>query len=142
MSRIAWGRMAVLAIAVGVSLFAPVTAAAATSDVPNASSPRSGGAVAPVGQVQATLLTSGPQQKTSGPQPPPFRTMNPAALRTARPKAAAASPGPAGALPNTLTPKSAALFNGLNSPGLSAADEGDQPTPPDSTGAIGPTRYV
>jgi hypothetical protein len=36
----------------------------------------------------------------------------------------------------------AALFNGLNSPGLSAADEGLQPTPPDSTGAIGPTRYL
>jgi len=39
-------------------------------------------------------------------------------------------------------PASASLFNGLNSPGLSAADQGFQPTPPDSTGAVGPTRYL
>src|SRR5207245_10558770 len=36
----------------------------------------------------------------------------------------------------------AALYNGLDSPGLSAADQGYQATPPDYTGAIGPTRYM
>jgi len=67
--------------------------------------------------------------------------MNPAALRTAKLKAPVAPPGKT-ALPRTPGPRAAAPFNGLNSPGLSAADESFQPTPPDSTGAIGPTRYV
>ncbi|HEV2034154.1 MAG TPA: fibronectin type III domain-containing protein [Candidatus Dormibacteraeota bacterium] len=135
--------MAALTVAVGITLFAPVTAGAATFNVPTASSPRTGSAVPPVGQVQASLLTSaGPRQKSSGSQSLPVRAMNPAALRTAKPSAAAPPPGPAGTPPSTITPKAAALFNGLNSPGLSAADEGYQPTPPDSTGAIGPTRYL
>jgi phosphodiesterase/alkaline phosphatase D-like protein len=68
--------------------------------------------------------------------------MNPEALRKAKLEAAAASPAPTAPTPSTSTPAAATLFNGLNSPGLSAADEGNQPTPPDSTGAIGPTRYM
>ena len=136
-------RMAALSVAVGVTLFAPVTAGAAVSNVPTASGPRAASAVPPVGQVQAALLSSaGPHQKSSAPQSAPFRTMNPAALRNAKAKAAPAPPASAGAPPSTIAPKAAALFNGLNSPGLSAADEGNQPTPPDSTGAIGPTRYL
>ncbi|HXL17263.1 MAG TPA: hypothetical protein VN961_07060, partial [Streptosporangiaceae bacterium] len=67
--------------------------------------------------------------------------MNPAALHSAKLKAAAAPPGQT-ASPKATAAAAAAPFNGLNSPGLSAADEGYQPTPPDSTGAIGPTRYV
>ena len=67
--------------------------------------------------------------------------MNPSALRKAKLKAAAASGG-ISSPPAAITPSTAALFNGLNSPGLSAEDEGYQPTPPDSTGAIGPTRYL
>jgi hypothetical protein len=36
-----------------------------------------------------------------------------------------------------------AVFNGLNKPGLSASDNGgDQSTPPDTTGSIGPNHYV
>src|SRR5207245_8574453 len=81
------------------------------------------------------------------PHPPkaksrPFPTMNPAALRKAKLEAAAASSDPGAAAATATTPSAAALYNGLDSPGLSAADQGYQPTPPDSTGAIGPTRYM
>ena len=68
--------------------------------------------------------------------------MHPTELRTAKAKAEAAALVPAGAAPQVAAPKAAAVFNGLNNPGFSAADEGFQPTPPDSTGAIGPTRYM
>jgi len=70
--------------------------------------------------------------------------MNPAALRAAKLKAAGAPPRMTVSTDSTMTAttSAAAAYNGLNSLGLSAADEGYQPTPPDSTGAIGPTRYV
>jgi uncharacterized protein (DUF2141 family) len=71
--------------------------------------------------------------------------MNPAALKEAKRKADAAAAAQASAAPRSSAPAAspaAALFNGLNQPGLSAADEGYGATPPDSTGAIGPTRYV
>ncbi|TMG61968.1 MAG: fibronectin type III domain-containing protein [Chloroflexi bacterium] len=134
-------RLAALAIPVCAMLFAPLTAGAALSQVPSASGPGSGSATAPVGKVQARLLTPGQRHQSSGHESPPFRTKNPAALRAAKLKAGGAPPGGT-ASPKAAAPNAAALFNGLNSPGLSAADEGFQPTPPDSTGAIGPTRYV
>jgi len=132
-------RLAALAIPVCAMLFAPLTAGAAPSQVPSASGP--GSAIAPVGKVQARLLTPGQRHQSSGHESPPFRTKNPAALRAAKLKAGGAPPRGT-ASPKAAAPNAAALFNGLNSPGLSAADEGFQPTPPDSTGAIGPTRYV
>ena len=116
-------------------------AVAATSNAPSASRPGPGIAIAPVGQVQARLLTPGKRHKSSGHESPAFRTMNPAALRNAKVKAAVVPPR-GSASPRAAIPRAAAPFNGLNSPGLSAANEGYQPTPPDSTGAIGPTRYV
>ena len=133
--------LAGIAIAVGVTLFAPVTAGAAASNTPTATRPRAVSSVDPVGQIQAGLLTPGQPRQSSKGLPKPFRTMNPDAFRAAKLRASAASPGRTAATP-TMTPKAAALFNGLNQPGLSAADEGYQPTPPDSTGAIGPTRYM
>lgn len=39
-------------------------------------------------------------------------------------------------------PPKAAVFGGLNAPGLSAGDNSATPTPPDTTGSIGPTAYV
>src|ERR1700693_1739681 len=135
-------RLAALAIAVCATLFTPLISGAATSSIPSASGPRSGSAIAPVGQVQALLLAPGQRQKSSGQHSPPFRTMNPAALRNAKLKAAVPPPVGVVAQPSAAIPSAAAQFNGLNSPGLSAAAEGYQPTPPDSTGAIGPTRYV
>src|SRR5256886_11516918 len=134
-------RLAALAIPVCVMLVAPLTAGAASSNLPSASSPGSGSAIAPVGKVQARLLAPGQRHSSSRHESPPFRTKNPAALRNAKLKAGGAPSGGT-ASPGAAAPHAAALFNGLNSPGLSAADEGFQPTPPDSTGAIGPTRYV
>jgi uncharacterized membrane protein len=75
----------------------------------------------------------------------PLRTMHPEALRAARLKAAESSQSsPSLAAPRSVSAATspAGLFDGLNQPGLSAADEGGGGTPPDSTGAIGPTRYV
>jgi len=132
-----------LAAAVTVTLVDPATAGAAPSNVPSASARLAGSAVPPAGQVQATLLTPRQPRTSSARQSPPFRTMNPAALQAAKLKAVQPSQRPSGSSPKvSASPKAAALFNGLNSPGLSAADAGLLVTPPDSTGAIGPTRYV
>jgi hypothetical protein len=101
-----------------------------------------GTAIAPVGHVSAPLVFPGKKPpKPAGVHAKRFLGLNPAALRKAKLKAAAdtsGSPPP----PAAPAVSSAALFNGLNKPGLAAADEGYQPTPPDSTGAIGPTRYL
>ena len=74
--------------------------------------------------------------------------MNPAALVVAKRRADAAAihavptiPSQAGSGPAARKP-SAAIFNNLNQPGLSASDEGNGVTPPDTTGAIGPNFYV
>src|SRR5713226_5123235 len=83
-------RLSALAIAVCATFFAPVTAGAASSTAFHASGPGSSSALAPVGQVQARLLGLGQRQKSSGLHSPSFRTMNPAALRAAKLKAAIA----------------------------------------------------
>jgi hypothetical protein len=74
--------------------------------------------------------------------------MNPAALAVAKRRADAAAisalptiPSQAGPGPAAREP-SAAIFNNLNQPGLSASDEGNGVTPPDTTGAIGPNFYM
>ena len=134
-------RLAALAIAVCAALAAPATAVAAAPATPVAR-PVAGVNIGPVGQVQAALMTpSKHRQRPPGNHSKQFLGLNPAALRKAKLKAAAESGGESPP-PPAPAPTSPALFNGLNSPGLSAADEGYQPTPPDSTGAIGPTRYL
>ena len=134
--------MAAVALALGVTFFAPVTAGATPSSNPSASRPLAGSTVTPAGQFEAILLTPGKSHQPIKAKSRPFLTMNPAALRKAKLEAAAASSGPGAAAATATTPSAAALYNGLDSPGLSAADQGYQPTPPDSTGAIGPTRYM
>jgi hypothetical protein len=74
--------------------------------------------------------------------------MNPVALAVAKRRADAAAiralptlPSQAGPGPAAREP-SAAIFNNLNQPGLSASDEGNGVTPPDTTGAIGPNFYM
>ena len=124
--------LAAFAIAAGAAFLLPVTAGAT-------SNPGRGNVIAPVGHVAATLLLPGPHQKPSR-QPKPFRARDDAALHAAKLNATAAPLAPAAS--PAAAPAAAAVFNGLNMPGLSAADQGNQPTPPDSTGAIGPTRYV
>ena len=69
--------------------------------------------------------------------------MNPAALAAAKRRAdAAATSAYPTARGHAAAGPSAAIFNNLNQPGLSAADEGYNVTPPDSTGAIGPNFYM
>ncbi len=125
-------RLAALSIAACATVLLPATASAAPAA-------KAANGIGPVGHVNVGLLMNpGGPHKSAKPETKPFRAMNPAALRKAKLQASVAP-----ATSSTTTgPSSAALFNGLDSPGLSAADEGDQPTPPDSTGAIGPTRYV
>ena len=123
-------RLAALAVAGLVALGTPLPAQAAASG-PNV--------IAPVGTVQAMLVTPKTHGKSADHRSAPFRAKDPTALRTAKARAQAQHFPPA---PSTPVPASASLYNGLNSPGLSAADQGYQPTPPDSTGAVGPTRYL
>jgi len=132
-------RLALPIAAAAMLLAIPTTVTAA----PGVSSASGSNELQAVGQVQASVLTTSPQKgkgKTSPPLPAKF--MHPVELGAAKIKAAA-PPQTSPSQPATSTaPASAALFNGLNQPGLSAADEGSGATPPDTTGAIGPTRYV
>jgi hypothetical protein len=128
-----------------VMLLAPVTAGAATRGVPIASGQHP--VIPPAGRVQATVLPlPGPHQsQTESVQSQPFRSINPEALSSAKRTATEAmqrAPSGVGVPSFLASPLAAGLFNGLNRPGLSAADESWSVTPPDSTGAIGPTRYV
>jgi hypothetical protein len=95
------------------------------------------------GHVQATVLAARPlQARATSASALPAKFMHPAELPAAKTKAAAGlQPAPLQQAPSRA-PASASIFNGLNQPGLSAADENAGLTPPDSTGAIGPTRYV
>ena len=128
-------RLAALAVASLVALGMPLPAQAAPSR-PNV--------IAPVGSVQAVLLSPGRHVRSNpGHRSAPLLTKDPNALRVAKAKAQAATTSPSGTTSTaTVAPHSAAIFNGLNSPGLSAADQGYQPTPPDSTGAVGPNHYL
>src|SRR4029077_14239988 len=137
----------VLALGAVVVLLAQVGAGAAPGR--SVSAPPSGKTILhPVGRAQVTTM------RTTNYSPPahagavPVRAMNPSALAAAKRRADAAAiralptiaspvrPGPAARKP------SAALFNNLNQPGLSASDEGNGVTPPDTTGAIGPNFYM
>ncbi|HVH62753.1 MAG TPA: fibronectin type III domain-containing protein, partial [Candidatus Dormibacteraeota bacterium] len=91
--------------------------------------------------MELSLLGSQAHGNSSDRHSLPARAKDPAALHKAK-LGAASTTAPAAALPGAAAANTAAVYNGLNAAGLSAADEGYQPTPPDSTGAIGPTRYV
>lgn len=70
----------------------------------------------------------------------PLLTPDPAGLRQAKARAARHSPSGRSLSPQGASPQPrAAVFGGLNKPGMDA--EGDS-TPPDTTGAIGPDHYV
>ena len=136
----------VLVLGAAVVLLAQVGAGAAPGSV---SVPSSGKTILlPVGRAQVTTM------RTTNYSPPahvdvvPVRSMNPGALAAAKRRADAAAisalptlPSQAGPGPAARKP-SAAIFNNLNQPGLSAADEGYGVTPPDTTGAIGPNFYM
>jgi PKD repeat protein len=102
--------------------------------------------------VQATLVPPTAPAAPAIAAQIPLRVRNPAAY--ARAKRAAHPVGPAIAGSSTtssgpLTPTpNTAVFGGLNASGLSAAQEiaafgsSDDLTPPDTTGAIGPSQYI
>jgi hypothetical protein len=70
----------------------------------------------------------------------PLRTLDPEELARAREEAG----GQPAAGPESEGGPRAAVFSGLNEPGLAATDNADrnQGSPPDATGAIGPKHYV
>jgi hypothetical protein len=127
-------RLGALAV-VGVLL-----AALAGAGLVNASPARKH-SVGPTERVRAVLLSPG--KHVRGPahrRAIPRRTKNPAAERAAKQRHAR-EPAPRqapSAAPNTT------VFSSLNAPGLSASDNtaANQGTPPDTTGAIGPSHYV
>lgn len=133
-------RLAALAIAACAAALAPAPAAAA----PAAPNPGHGSEVRPVGRVEAPLLIPGPGSKSKKSGAAPFRSVNPSALRASKLKAdaAAAATSTAPAAAAATSASAAGLWNGLDAAGFAAADEGYSPTPPDATGAIGPTRYL
>ena len=102
----------------------------------------------PVGSAPVVALRTSPASSPAHAVSVPVRPMNPAALAAAKRKADAAAMGASPAIPRQAGPESAArkpssaILNNLNQPGLSAGDEGNGVTPPDTTGAIGPNFYM
>jgi hypothetical protein len=129
---------------VGLALFVALAITTVTTPVASAAPASAGGAtvVPPAGRLSVTLL--GPQPKHAKVDAPsaPIRTKDPGALRAAKAAAEAGVPKASATVPPSAAGPSGSLFSGLNSAGLSAQDEGATATPPDSTGAIGPTRYI
>lgn len=135
-------RVRILALSVGSCLACwPGVAQAATHPV------------AASAQVRAHITPAGASMSFSAPIPPavPLRVRNPAAYARAK-RAAGAPTAPrrsSSALSALSAPNlSTAVFGGLSTSGLSAAQEigqfgpvGDV-TPPDTTGAIGPSQYI
>ena len=102
-----------------------------------------------VGPVTRAGRDSEPAPKGPGATAPdatraiPLRTPDPAGLRRAKEAAAGRVSSGAGRSPQALSPlPKAAVFGGLNKPGMNAAESGGAFTPPDTTGAIGPSNYV
>jgi hypothetical protein len=137
----------VLGVAAVVVLLAQVGAGAAPGRP--VSAPSVGKSILhPVGRAQVTTMRATNSSPPAHAGAVPVRAMNPAALAVAKRRADAAAihalptlPSQAGSGPAARKP-SAAIFNNLNQPGLSASDEGNGVTPPDTTGAIGPNFYV
>ncbi|MFN2616030.1 MAG: hypothetical protein ABR581_02775, partial [Thermoleophilaceae bacterium] len=100
-----------------------------------------GASVGPAGRVQAQGVARFPARARLRPPAIPLRSMNPAALRAAKRRAAlraGRSAQPSG--PFSSQPR-IGVFEGLNKPGLTAP-ESDDATPPDTTGAVGPNHYI
>ena len=102
----------------------------------------------PVARAQVTTMWTTNYSPPAHAGVAPVRAMNPAALAAAKRRADAAAIGALPTIPAqpglgpTARKPLAAIFNNLNQPGLSASDEGNGVTPPDTTGAIGPNFYV
>src|SRR6266852_487181 len=136
-------RTLAISIATAALLLAPASTVAANAGAHSATGQH---VILPAGQVRAMILAAQPahQAQPTSSALPPFRSMNPEALRVAKIKAAAGNSAPSSSGTPTVpsAPSAVGLFNGLNKPGLSAQDGGAGATPPDTTGAIGPTHYL
>src|SRR5256712_9551042 len=134
-------------IAAGISMLVIAQIAAAAAPGPSASRAMKK-SFPPVGSAPVVALRTSPASSRAHAVSVPVRPMNPAALAAAKRRADAAAIGASPAIPRHAGPESAArkpssaIFNNLNQPGLSAADEGNGVTPPDTTGAIGPNFYM
>ena len=127
----------VMALGLSMLLLAPGFAAASQRS-PTSTAPAEAATRGAVGTLTPHTLQPGQPRVRTGNAVMPFHTLAPGPLRAAKLRAAAhASVGqrlPQAPVHLPLT----GLFNGLNGSGLSDYAA----TPPDSTGAIGPTRYV
>ncbi len=138
-------RLALLVCSI-VMLYPPVPVSAASGDA--ASSPSiaaSAGVLRAIAREQLTLMQAGQASPggTAGSQPWPLRSPNADALRAAKLRASAAfDPDPlAPHTPSAPAPSPQAVVR-VNQPGVSVIEEFWCCTPPDTTGAIGPTRYL
>jgi hypothetical protein len=132
----------VLAATAAVVLFAQVGAGAAPG-LSVSLTPEGKSILQPVARAHVTAMRTTNPLPTAHPGVAPVRAMNPAALAGAKRRAdAAAIASTPGLARQAVRAPSAAIFNNLNQPGLSASDEGNGVTPPDTTGAIGPNFYM
>ena len=127
----------VMALGLSMLLLAPGFAAASQRS-PTSTAPAEAATRGAVGTLTPHTLQPGQPRVRTGNAVMPFHTLAPGPLRAAKLRAAAhASVGQRRPQAPVHLPL-AGLFNGLNGSGLSDYAA----TPPDSTGAIGPTRYV
>jgi hypothetical protein len=128
-------------IAISIAVFAAAPAWASTSAPASADSAEATSSLVrlPSGSASPETLSVGSPRNHAGKALVlPFRTVDPGALRAAQLRASAHI-SVAQRHPLDATKLSSdGLFNGLNQPGLSDYAV----TPPDSTGAIGPSHYV
>src|SRR6266446_2861026 len=125
-----------------------VVAQMAATAAPGRSVPGMKRMLQPVGSAPVVTMRTPPRSSPAHSVSVPVRAMNPVALAAAKRRADAAARSAAPTTPRQAIPEpaprepSAAIFNNLNQPGLSASDEGNGVTPPDTTGAIGPNFYM
>src|SRR3989475_10668522 len=134
-------------IAAGIFMLVIAQIAAAAAPGPSASRAMKK-SFPPVGSAPVVALRPSPASGRAPFLSVPVRAINPVALAAAKRGADAAARSAAPTTPRQTIPEpaprepSAAIFNNLNQPGLSASDEGNGVTPPDTTGAIGPNFYM
>ena len=133
-------------VAAGIIALVVAQVAAAAAPVRSVS-PGGAQVLHPAGRAPVTALRTSSHLRPPKPVAVPVRPMDPAALTRAKRQADAAAVSAAPTIPRqgretAVGQPSAATFNNLNQPGLSASDEGNAVTPPDTTGAIGPNFYM
>src|SRR5438270_4164560 len=132
-------RLLVRGPVVAAGIVVLVVAQMAATAAPGRSVPGMKRMLQPVGSARVVTMRTPPRSSPAHPVLVPVRPMNPAALAAAKRRADAAARSAAPTTPRQVIPEpgtpSAAIFNNLNQPGLSASDEGNGVTPPDTTGA-------